>query len=100
MFYLGSEKVNDIESLNKARSARDYFRILNFEKRFTKSDVLFVQFLLRKTGCRILNHNCEEYAKEQRALGFYEKQTGTLNPTILSNLYNAIQDSIVRKTLC
>lgn len=96
LFYLGSKKVKNNESLNEARSARDCFRILDSEEHFTKSDVLFVQFLLRRTGCKELEHKCAEFAKGQRALGFYEIQPGTLNPTILSNLYNVIQDSIVR----
>nr|XP_034334894.1 uncharacterized protein LOC117680649 [Crassostrea gigas] len=69
-----SKKVNDIKSLNEARSARDCFRILDSENLFTKSDVLFVQFLLKRTGCEELEHNCVEYAKGHRALGFYEKQ--------------------------
>lgn len=88
LFNLGSKKVNNIISLNKARSARDCIRILDSENLFTKSDVTFVQFLLRRTECKDLENKCVEYAKGQRALGFYEKQPGTLNPTILSNLYN------------
>lgn len=88
LFNLGSKKVNNIISLNKARSARDCIRILDSESLFTKSDVTFVQFLLRRTECKDLENKCVEYAKGQRALGFYEKQPGTLNPTILSDLYN------------
>lgn len=88
LFNLGSKKVNNIKSLNTARSARDCIRILESENLFTKSDVTFVQFLLRRTECKDLEYKCVEYAKGQRALGFYETQPGTLNPTILSNLYN------------
>lgn len=87
MFNLGSKKVKNIKSLNEARSARDCIRILDSENLFTKSDVTFVQFLLRMTECKDLENKCVEYAKGQRALGFYEKQPGTLYPTILSNLF-------------
>lgn len=85
---LGSKKVNNVKSLKKARNARTCIGILDSENLFTKSDVMFMQFLLRRTECKDLENKCVEYAKEQRALGFYEKQPGTLNPTILSNLYN------------
>lgn len=90
LFNLGSKKVNNIKSLNEARSARDCIRILDSENLFSKSDVMFVQFLLIRTECEELENKCVEYAKGQRALGFYEKQPGTLNSTILSNLYNVI----------
>ncbi|XP_065927180.1 uncharacterized protein [Magallana gigas] len=70
----GSKKVKNIKSLNEARSARDCIRILDSENLFTKSDVTFVQFLLRMTECKDLENKCVEYAKGQRALGFYEKQ--------------------------
>lgn len=84
MFNLGSKKVKNIKPLNKAKSARDCFRILDSENLFTKLDVTFVQFLLRKTECKELENKCAEYAKGQKALGFYEKQPGTVNHTILS----------------
>lgn len=90
LFNLGSKKVNNIKSLNEARSARDCIRILDSENLFSKSDVMFVQFLLIRTECEELENKCVEYAKGQRALGFYEKHPGTLNSTILSNLYNVI----------
>lgn len=86
MFNLGSKKVKNIKSLNEARSARDCIRILDSENLFTKSDVMFVQFLLRRTQCKELENKCVEYAKGQRALGFYEIQQGKQNLTILSNL--------------
>eukprot|EP00105_Crassostrea_gigas_P015053 XP_011431932.1 PREDICTED: uncharacterized protein LOC105331445 isoform X4 [Crassostrea gigas] len=70
-----STKVNNIESLKEAKSARDCFRILYSENLFTKLDVTFMQFLLRRTGCKELDNKCAEYAKGQKALGFYEKQT-------------------------
>lgn len=91
LFNLGSKKVNDIKSLNEARSARDCFRILDSENLFTKSDVLFVQFLLKRTGCEELEHNCVEYAKGQRALGFYEKQPGTLPFCLICTMLYGIQ---------
>lgn len=84
LFNLGSKKVNDIKSLREAKSARDCFRILDSENLFTKFDVTFVQFLLRRTECEVLENKCVEYAKRQKALGFYEIQPGTINLTILS----------------
>lgn len=84
LFILGSTKVNNIESLKEAKSARDCFRILCSENLFTKLDVTFMQFLLRRTWCKELDNKCAEYAKGQKALGFYEKQPGTVNHTILS----------------
>lgn len=89
LFNLGSKKVKNIKSLNKAKSARDCFRILDSEKLFTQLDVTFMQFLLRRTECKELEDKCVEYAKGQKALGFYEIQPGTVNHTILS-LYNII----------
>lgn len=70
--------------MNEARSARDCFRILDSEKLFTQLDVTFMQFLLRRTECKELEDKCVEYAKGQKALGFYEIQPGTVNHTILS----------------
>lgn len=84
LFNLGLKKVNDIKSLREAKSARDCFRILDSENLFTKFDVTFVQFLLRRTDCKVLDNKCVEYAKRQKALGFYEIQPGTINLTILS----------------
>lgn len=84
LFNLGSKKVNNIKSLNGAKSARDCFRILDSENLFTKLDVTFMQFLLRRTECKELENKCVEYAKGHRALGFYEKQPGTVNHIILS----------------
>ncbi|XP_052708658.1 uncharacterized protein LOC128183596 [Crassostrea angulata] len=69
-----SKKVKNIKSMNEARSARDCFRILDSEKLFTQLDVTFMQFLLRRTECKELEDKCVEYAKGQKALGFYEIQ--------------------------
>lgn len=84
LFNLGSKKVSDIKSLSEAKSARDCFRILDSENLFTKLDVTFMQFLLRRTECKELENKCAEYAKGQKTLGFYEKQPGTVNHTNLS----------------
>lgn len=77
LFILGSKKVKtNVKSLNEAKSARDCFRILDSENLFSHSDVIFMQFLLRKTECKGLEIKCIEYANRHNALGFYEKQTG------------------------
>lgn len=86
LFNLGSKKENNINSLKEAKSARDCFRILESENLFTKLDVMFMQFLLRRTGCKELENKCVEYAEGQGALGFYEKQPGTVNHTFLSSV--------------
>lgn len=86
LFILASTKIYNSESLKEAKSARDCFRILYSEKLFTKWDVTFMQFLLRRTGCKELDNKCAEYAKGQNALGFYEKQPGTVNYTILCSV--------------
>lgn len=83
LFNLGSKKVKNIKSISEAKSVRECFRILYLEKVFTELDVTFMQFLLRRTECKELENKCVEYAKGQRALGFYEKQPGTVNHTFL-----------------
>lgn len=64
----------NVKSLNEAKSARDCFRILDSENLFSRLDVIFMQFLLRKTECKELEIKCIEYAIRHKALGFYEKQ--------------------------
>lgn len=77
LFILDSNKIKtNVKS--EAKCARDCFRILKSENLFSQLDVTFMQFLLRTTECKELDIKCVEYAKKQRALGFYEKQAGTL----------------------
>lgn len=77
LFILGSKNVKtNVKSLNEAKSARDCFRILDSENLFSRLDVIFMQFLLRKTECKELEIKCIEYAIRHKALGFYEKQAG------------------------
>lgn len=77
LFISGSKNVKtNVKSLNEAKSARDCFRILDSENLFSRLDVIFMQFLLRKTECKELEIKCIEYAIRHKALGFYEKQAG------------------------
>lgn len=74
-FFIDSCKEKDKElspSFIKANSARDYFEFLEEEGLFTPSDVIFVQFLLRESGCGELYEKCIEYATTQKGLCFYE----------------------------
>lgn len=54
----------------------DCLTILQDEKLFTQTDVIFMQFLCRETDCLELNDICIEYAEKQKALCFFEKQSG------------------------
>lgn len=66
-------EVEDVTSLNQAKSARDCFRILRSENIFTPEDVICLQYLLKMTECEELERKCIEYAKIQNALYYYEK---------------------------
>lgn len=52
--------------------------ILQDENLFSQNDVIFMQFLLRQTGCLDLNKKCIKYARDEKALCFFEKQPGIL----------------------
>lgn len=66
----------DEESIKETRSVRDLFMLLQEKKLFTKTDVIFMQYLLKQTDCKILYDKCIEYAREQGALCFFEKPPG------------------------
>lgn len=50
--------------------------ILWKEKILSRSDVIIMQFLLKRTNCEELEKECIKYAKEQNAMYFYEKPPG------------------------
>lgn len=71
-----SRKVKDDNVFTRTDSARDCFEILNDLNIFTPSDVIFMQHLMRNTGCIELYEKCLAYAETQGSLCFYEKQPG------------------------
>lgn len=71
-----SRKVKDDNLLTQTHSARDCFEILNNLNIFTPLDVIFMQHLMKNTGCIDLYEKCLVYAEAQGALCFYEKQPG------------------------
>lgn len=66
-------------SVLDAKSAMDCLTILQDEKLFTQTNVIFMQFLCRETDCLELNDICIEYAEKQKALCFFEKQSGNFS---------------------
>lgn len=74
--FLASNKVKNQKSVLEAKSAMDCLRILQDEHLFTQKDVIFMQFLCRETDCLKLYAKCIEYAEKQKALCFFEKQSG------------------------
>lgn len=77
--FLDSGKVGDTTAIKKANSARDCFRILRDENLFIPEDVIFIQYLLKKTNCEELYTKCYKYAKAEKSLCFYEMPTGNPN---------------------
>lgn len=60
----------------EAESVAECLGVLKDNELFKPSDVIFIQFLLRKTNCWDLYKQCIKYAEEQNALCFYERQSG------------------------
>lgn len=63
-------------SLEQAYTARACLRFLQKEKLFIPSDVIFMQYLMKKIDCQDLFVKCYGYAEAQKALCFYEKPPG------------------------
>lgn len=76
MSIVASGKVANLTSLKSADSAMECFTILQDENISSKSDVIFVQFLCKVTGCKELYEKCKDYALSQRALCYFERQIG------------------------
>lgn len=72
-------KIKDVTELEKAKDAYDCFNILLKENILSPSDVMPMQFLLRRTNCEELEKECIEYAKQQKAMHFYEKPPGNID---------------------
>ncbi|XP_056000008.1 uncharacterized protein LOC130048042 [Ostrea edulis] len=69
---LGLSEV-DSESIKKVKSIRELFILLQENKLFTQTDVIFMQYLLKRIECKDLNEECIKYARKQIALCFFEK---------------------------
>ncbi|XP_056002847.1 uncharacterized protein LOC125667384 [Ostrea edulis] len=63
----------DAESIKKVTAVRGFVMLLQEKQLFTMTDVLFMQLLLRKVGCKELYEKCIQYARKQRALCLFEK---------------------------
>lgn len=77
--HAASCKIEDVTELEKAKTAQDCFKILLKEKIISPSDVIAMQFLLIKTKCEELEKECIDYAKQQKAMHFYEKPPGNIH---------------------
>lgn len=66
-------RVDNMASLEHAKTARDCLRFLKKERLFIPTDVIFIQYLLKNIYCRDLFDKCYRYAEAQKALCFYEK---------------------------
>lgn len=71
--YFHIDSFQDKISIEKKKTAREYFDLLKKKKLFMPSDVIFMQFLLRESNCAELNEKCIAYATNQKALCFYEE---------------------------
>lgn len=78
IFYVvESNKVKNITSVTEAKSVLECIDILHNEKLFTRTDVIFMQFLCQEADCSDLFTKCVEYAEcKQRALCYFKKPPG------------------------
>lgn len=74
-YFLASEKVTDLNALDKAESVVDCFSILQREKLYTRRNVIFLQILLKMTACDELNEMCINYALNQKALCYFDNSS-------------------------
>lgn len=65
---------NESSSIAKAKTARDFFQILKDSYFFTPQNVIVMQFLLRETQCTSLFEKCTNYAKENCAQYFEQRE--------------------------
>lgn len=80
-------KIEDVTELEKAKTAQDCFKVLLKEKIISPSDVVSMQFLLIRTKCEELEKECIDYAKQQKAMHFYEKPPGNCTINWLINFF-------------
>lgn len=72
-----SNKVKNLTSVKEATTVLECIEILQDEKLFTPTDVIYMQFLCQEADCFDLFAKCVEYAEsKQRALCYYKKPLG------------------------
>lgn len=78
IFYIvESNKIKNLTSVTEAKSVLECIEIIHDEKLFTRTDVIFMQFLCQEADCSDLFKKCVEYAEcKQRALCYFKKPTG------------------------
>lgn len=77
VFLSGLNEV-DAESIKELKSVTGLLMLLQEHKLFTQTDVIFMQYLLKRAGCQKLYEKCIHYARQQRALCFFEKSPGNI----------------------
>lgn len=78
ILHVVSCKLQDDTKLENAKTAEECFMILCKEKCLTPSDVIAMQFLLKGTKDVELEKECIKYAKEMKALHYFEKPPGNI----------------------
>lgn len=66
------------EEVHNAVSVRACLRILKKANYFTSTDVIHMQYVLKKIGCEELFEKCLEYAKEEDAFCFHNMPPGNV----------------------
>lgn len=59
-----------------AQSVTECIEILQDEKLFTQTDVIYMQFLCQEANCEELFEKCMEYAKNKKALCYFKIRSG------------------------
>lgn len=75
-FILDACNLQDPTLNEQGITSRDCFRRLKDNDLFNQTDVICVQYLLKRTGCEELYKKCIDYAESGKVLYFYEKPSG------------------------
>lgn len=78
LFLIVSCNVEDVTLLEEAKTVFECFMILGKEGIISPSDIIVLQFLLKETKCEKLERMCLEYAKQNKALCYYEEPPGMI----------------------
>lgn len=73
-------------------TSRDCFRTLKDNDLFIPTDVICVQYLLKRTGCQELYKKCLDYAGSGKVLCFYEKPPDKDKKTIQFHIGGNLSD--------
>jgi hypothetical protein len=76
LFSILALDVIDEKTIEKVDSISGLLQLLQKNKLFSQSDVIFIQGLFKQIECKDLYNKCIEYARKQGALCFYEKPPG------------------------